>query len=83
MSGFSPLVSVTDTGEMAGNDNAAIIGAVVGGLLIVIGIGVLYCYLKRRNKEESTTVVEDNPVYNDPTYYQDGNGYTKDRNTYY
>ena len=77
------LVSVPETGEMGEKDTAAIIGSVVGGVLVIIGIGVLYWYLKRRNKEESTTVVEDNPVYNDPTYYQDGNGYTKDRNTYY
>ena len=66
---------------MGENDNAAIIGSVVGGLLVIIGIGVLYWYLRRKKREENETVVEDNPVYNDPNYY--GNGYSRDRNTYY
>ena len=74
-------VSVKQTGEMV--SSAELIGSVagVGGFLLIVII-LLVCYFTRKlKKERKKKIIEENPLYNDTTYYQEG--YTKDRNTAY
>ena len=85
-SAISPPVSVSQEEEMV--STAVLLGSVgaAGAVLLIIIISLVCCLvrrMRRRREEESDLIEDNNPLYNDIAYYQEGNNYTKDKNAYY
>ena len=66
--------------------SAVEVGLIVGAVLLIVIVILVGCFirrLKKKRREKNINYVEDNPLYADSTYYEEGSNYTKDRNTYY
>ena len=64
--------------------SAVLVGSILGVVLLIVIISLVCCFvwrMKMKRREKNINFVEDNLLCADTTDYEEGNNYTKDRNT--